>query len=105
MDGVRVYRDRDREREAARRKRWPVAAPLERCAALLGADLAALQRAAERVEPYVRVDGALVWSLALLEAALAGRQRLREPRPPRRRRPGPRPGAGSGMGPERPAGG
>jgi hypothetical protein len=36
----------------------PIAAPLERCAELLGVDLTTIQRAAEHVEPYLRADGA-----------------------------------------------
>jgi hypothetical protein len=35
----------------------PIAAPLERCAELLGVDSAIVQRAAADVEPYIRVDG------------------------------------------------
>ncbi|HET9600564.1 MAG TPA: hypothetical protein VFP08_03205 [Acidimicrobiales bacterium] len=31
----------------------PIAAPLERCAELLGVDLAAIQKAAAHLEPYV----------------------------------------------------
>jgi hypothetical protein len=48
----------------------PVAAPLERCAELLGVDLDALQEAADHVEPYIRVDGTKVWSLMQLERHL-----------------------------------
>jgi hypothetical protein len=48
----------------------PVAASLERCAELLGVDLATVHRAAANVEPYVRVDGAKVWSLMQLERQL-----------------------------------
>jgi hypothetical protein len=48
----------------------PLAAPLERCAQLLGVDLATVKQAAERVEPYVRVDGTKVWSLIQLERQL-----------------------------------
>jgi hypothetical protein len=48
----------------------PIAAPLERCAELLGVDLDAIQEAAGHVEPYVRVDGAKVWSLMQLERLL-----------------------------------
>ena len=44
----------------------PIAASLERCAELLGVDLAAIQKAAAHVEPYVRVDGTKVWSLMRL---------------------------------------
>jgi hypothetical protein len=47
-----------------------VAAPLERCAELLGVDLDATQEAAADVEPRLRVDGAKVWSLMQLERQL-----------------------------------
>jgi hypothetical protein len=49
---------------------WPVAAPLERCAELLGVELAAVAAAAAHVEPYLRVDGTKVWSLTQLERHL-----------------------------------
>jgi hypothetical protein len=49
----------------------PIAAPLERCAELLGVDLDAIEEAAAaHVEPYVRVDGTRVWSLMQLERRL-----------------------------------
>ena len=48
----------------------PIAAPLERCAELLGLDLAAIQQAAAHVEPYLRIDGTKVWSLMQLERHL-----------------------------------
>ena len=48
----------------------PIAAPLERCAELLGVDLATVRELAANVEPYVRADGATVWSLMLLERQL-----------------------------------
>jgi hypothetical protein len=48
----------------------PIAAPLERCAELLGLDLAAIQQAAAHVEPYLRIDGTKVWSLMQLERQL-----------------------------------
>jgi hypothetical protein len=48
----------------------PIAAPLERCAELLGVDLATIRRAAAAVEPYVRVDGTRIWSLMQLERQL-----------------------------------
>jgi hypothetical protein len=48
----------------------PIAAPLERCAELLGIDLVAIQEAAAHVEPYVRVDGTEVWSLMQFERQL-----------------------------------
>ena len=35
----------------------PIAAPLERCAELLGVDLATVGELAAKVEPYVRADG------------------------------------------------
>jgi hypothetical protein len=48
----------------------PIAAPLERCAELLGVDLDTIQEAAAHVEPYLRVDGTKVWSLMQLEQHL-----------------------------------
>ena len=48
----------------------PIAAPLERCAELLGVDLATVHEAAANVEPYVRADGIKVWSLMQLERQL-----------------------------------
>ena len=48
----------------------PIAAPLERCAEVLGVDMATIQRAAADIEPYIRVDGAKVWSLMQLERRL-----------------------------------
>ena len=48
----------------------PIAAPLERCAGLLGVDLATLCEAAANVEPYVRADGTRIWSLMQLERQL-----------------------------------
>jgi hypothetical protein len=48
----------------------PIAAPLERCAELLGVDLAASRQAAAHVEPCLRVDGTRVWSLMQLERQL-----------------------------------
>jgi hypothetical protein len=48
----------------------PIAAPLERCAELLGVDLAAIGAAATNVEPYLRADGIKVWSLMQLERQL-----------------------------------
>jgi hypothetical protein len=48
----------------------PLAAPLERCAELLGVDLATLRPLAADVEPYLRVDGTEVWSLMQLEHRL-----------------------------------
>jgi hypothetical protein len=48
----------------------PIAAPLDQCAELLGVDLATVRELAANVEPYVRADGAKVWSLMLLERQL-----------------------------------
>jgi hypothetical protein len=48
----------------------PIAAPLERCAELLGVDLAAMRSAAANVEPYLRADGARIWSRTQLERQL-----------------------------------
>jgi hypothetical protein len=48
----------------------PIAAPLERCAELLGVDLATIRELAAKVEPYLRADGAKVWSLMQLERQL-----------------------------------
>jgi hypothetical protein len=47
-----------------------IAAPLERCAELLGVDLATIRRAASDVELYIRVDGTKLWSLMQLERRL-----------------------------------
>ena len=47
-----------------------MAAPLERCAELLGVDLVSLLEAAARVEPHVRADGTRIWSLMQLERQL-----------------------------------
>ena len=48
----------------------PIAAPLERCAELLGVDLATVCEVAVNVEPYLRADGTKVWSLMQLERHL-----------------------------------
>ena len=48
----------------------PIAAPLERCAELLGVDLATICEAAANVEPYRRADGTRIWSLMQLERQL-----------------------------------
>jgi hypothetical protein len=40
----------------------PIAAPLDRCAELLGVDLATVCAAAANVEPYIRADGTKVWA-------------------------------------------
>jgi hypothetical protein len=47
-----------------------MAAPLERCAELLGVDLARVREAAAKVEPYIRADGTRIWSLMQLERQL-----------------------------------
>jgi hypothetical protein len=59
----------------------PIAAPLERCAQLLGVEMATVRTLAATVEPYLRADGTRIWSLTQLE---------RQPRPAayRRRRGG-----------------
>jgi hypothetical protein len=48
----------------------PIAAPLERCAELLGVDLATVRELAAKVEPYIRADGTRIWSLTQLERQL-----------------------------------
>jgi hypothetical protein len=48
----------------------PIAAPLERCAELLGVDLATVRELAAKLELYVRADGRRVWSLMQLERQL-----------------------------------
>jgi hypothetical protein len=48
----------------------PVTAPLEQCAELLGVDLAAIQKAAVNVDPYLRADGTRIWSMMQLERQL-----------------------------------
>jgi hypothetical protein len=48
----------------------PIAAPLERCAELLGVDLATVRELAAKVEPYLRADGTKIWSLLQLERQL-----------------------------------
>jgi hypothetical protein len=48
----------------------PIAAPLERCAQLLGVDLATICELAAEVEPYIRADGTSIWSLMQLERRL-----------------------------------
>jgi hypothetical protein len=48
----------------------PIAAPLHRCAELLGVDLATVRKAATDVEPYLRADGTMIWSLMQLERQL-----------------------------------
>ena len=48
----------------------PIAAPLGRCAELLGVDLATVRKLAGKVEPYLRADGSRIWSLTQLERQL-----------------------------------
>jgi hypothetical protein len=48
----------------------PIAAPLERCAELLGVDLVTVRELAAEVEPYIRADGTRIWSLMQLERQL-----------------------------------
>jgi hypothetical protein len=48
----------------------PIAAPLERCAQLLGVDLATVGKLAAQVEPYLRADGTRIWNLMQLERQL-----------------------------------
>jgi hypothetical protein len=48
----------------------PIAAPLERCAELLGVDLITVRELAAEVEPYIRADGTRIWSLMQLERQL-----------------------------------
>jgi hypothetical protein len=55
---------------AAGARSRPIAAPLERCAELLGLDLATVRELTANVEPYLRADGAKVWSLMQLERQL-----------------------------------
>jgi len=50
--------------------RRPIAAPLHRCAELLGVDLATVRKLAARVEPYIGADGTRIWSLIQLERQL-----------------------------------
>ena len=45
----------------------PIAAPLERCAEMLGVDLATIREVAATVEPYIHADCTKVWSLMQLE--------------------------------------
>jgi hypothetical protein len=48
----------------------PIAAPLQRCAELLGVDLATVHELAANPEPYIRADGTRIWSLMQLERQL-----------------------------------
>lgn len=55
---------------AADRDAWPIAAPLERVAKLLGVDLADVTDAARRVAPYITADGQRLWSVKLIERTI-----------------------------------
>jgi hypothetical protein len=48
----------------------PIAAPLDRCAELLGVDPATVRELAPNIEPYLRADGTRIWSLMQLERHL-----------------------------------
>jgi hypothetical protein len=52
----------------------PIAAPLERCAELLGVDLATVCVLAGRIQPYIRADGTKVWSLMRLSGSSGQRR-------------------------------
>jgi hypothetical protein len=52
----------------------PIAAPLPRCAELLGVDLATIYEAASNVKPCLRADGTRIWSLMQLECQLRPRR-------------------------------
>jgi hypothetical protein len=52
-----------------------IAGPLDRCAELLGVDLASLREAAAKVEPYTRADGARIWSLVLMSTTVIASSR------------------------------
>jgi hypothetical protein len=64
----------------------PVAAPLERCAELLGVTVDQLAPHAARIEPYQHAGGYPCWSLALLERALWPERFAQPPGKTRRRR-------------------
>jgi hypothetical protein len=63
-----------------------IEAPLQRCAELLGVDLATIRELAANVEPYLRADGTRIWSLMQLERPAPARGLPptpgRLPRPP-----------------------
>ena len=48
----------------------PIAAPLDRCAQLLGVDLANIRELAANIQPYICADGTKIWSLMQLERRL-----------------------------------
>jgi hypothetical protein len=47
----------------------PIAAPLDRCAELLGVDLATVRELAAKVAPYICADGTRIWSLMQLDGS------------------------------------
>jgi hypothetical protein len=49
---------------------WPIAAPPERCAELLDVDLATIQEAAAKFEPYIHADRTRIWSPTQMERQL-----------------------------------
>jgi len=63
----------------------PIAAPLERCAELLGVDLASIREPAGNVEPYIRAEAPEFGASGSLERQL----RPGGGPPPPRRRPRP----------------
>lgn len=56
--------------ESERAAGGPIAAPLAKCAQLLGVPLDQLKPIAERVEPYRHAEGYPVWSLFQLDREL-----------------------------------
>ena len=75
----------------------PIAAPLERCAQLLGVDLATVGELTATVEPYLRADGTRIWSLMRLSGnsdprptagPAAATSTADRPRPPMQHQPG-----------------
>ena len=48
----------------------PIAAPLQRYAELFGVDFATIKKAAANIEPYLRADSTMIWSLMQLERQL-----------------------------------
>jgi hypothetical protein len=66
----------------------PIAAPLHRCAELLGVDLATGRAAAANVELYIRADGTKVWGASCSWSGNYGpsRSTVDGTRPPTRER-------------------
>ena len=52
----------------------PIAAPLERCAELLGVDLATVRELAAKVQPDIRAGGTRIWSLRNLRGSSGPRR-------------------------------